>query len=729
MPDLLPARKLLFWLLAGLLLLGFPPGRAAAQTSPPTPAGVKISQIDTSDDTDTLLLDISFTLRDADGQIIPNGRILAAQVTVDDGGTFDARVARANKPAYIALLLDISGSMADVAEQMRATAVQAVATAPAGTFFSVVTFDQEITLLQPFTNDTTQVLNAINSVQIGNGGTCLIDVTYTAVQSMEQVAPNGAERAIFLFTDGRDELTRGLGDTCSQNSVQQLVTQANRPSTSVPIHAVAFSGSGSPANEEALQVITSANGSLAQANESADLTPHFSSIMAALNSQWQARANVYTPEGIHAVALFITLEDGTVIAPGSGLFVADRTYTTPQEEQVAVTVTNFKYDPLADQYNLEVSLVNPGRVGQLRVEVWDQESNLQVDRLIYNNLPGKKQTILINTNALEARGIYTIRVYPLDRLGSELPTLTGSVLVADHPFQYLPPQPVTFRVEAVRFDQETQSTVLDLSIVNGERITSFDGRVINRSDNTESSNFGPYTRVGDLVFLPLPDQAGEYQTIINGRDSSGTVVASTTYDYVYTPPDNIWQRALTALQQNPLLSILGSTLLLTTIVLEAVILLFFFRKFAAQAATPAGTTTATAGQGAAGGPMRPGSARLRIERTLNPNFTGHESEIMTVPFTVGRESADLTITGDRQISREHIAITYHNNVFYVTDQRSSNGTFVNGQQLTPNVALALAPGTLINLGQNTQLVFMTVPLPAGDEPAAEGAPEPAAQPA
>lgn len=102
---------------------------------------------------------------------------------------------------------------------------------------------------------------------------------------------------------------------------------------------------------------------------------------------------------------------------------------------------------------------------------------------------------------------------------------------------------------------------------------------------------------------------------------------------------------------------------------------------------------------------------------------------MTVPFTVGRESADLTITGDRQISREHIAITYHNNVFYVTDQRSSNGTFVNGQQLTPNVALALAPGTLINLGQNTQLVFMTVPLPAGDEPAAEGAPEPAAQPA
>ena len=79
-------------------------------------------------------------------------------------------------------------------------------------------------------------------------------------------------------------------------------------------------------------------------------------------------------------------------------------------------------------------------------------------------------------------------------------------------------------------------------------------------------------------------------------------------------------------------------------------------ELAAQAPMPVAT----------GDAREPTMARVSILHTLNPNYLGQEVEIRALPFVIGREACELTITGDRQISREHACINYENGGYTIT---------------------------------------------------------------
>jgi len=80
---------------------------------------------------------------------------------------------------------------------------------------------------------------------------------------------------------------------------------------------------------------------------------------------------------------------------------------------------------------------------------------------------------------------------------------------------------------------------------------------------------------------------------------------------------------------------------------------------------------------------------------------------------IGREEGLDIVLQDPEASRRHVRISWHGGSFVVEDMGSTNGTFVNGVQITaPQI---LNPGDSIGIGQ-TVLVFQMAGAQVGPSP-------------
>jgi len=72
---------------------------------------------------------------------------------------------------------------------------------------------------------------------------------------------------------------------------------------------------------------------------------------------------------------------------------------------------------------------------------------------------------------------------------------------------------------------------------------------------------------------------------------------------------------------------------------------------------------------------------------------------ITSAVVLGRSAADanIVVTGNGLIGRQHAKIDYHNGCFFVTDLNSKNKTYLNDVCLQPNSAYALKQGDYITL--------------------------------
>ena len=74
---------------------------------------------------------------------------------------------------------------------------------------------------------------------------------------------------------------------------------------------------------------------------------------------------------------------------------------------------------------------------------------------------------------------------------------------------------------------------------------------------------------------------------------------------------------------------------------------------------------------------------------------------------IGRAPAsDILLSKDKLTSRRHAIVRYENGAYVLTDERSANGTFVNGQQLEELTPRVLKDGDHIGIGEH-ELVFRT----------------------
>ncbi len=74
-------------------------------------------------------------------------------------------------------------------------------------------------------------------------------------------------------------------------------------------------------------------------------------------------------------------------------------------------------------------------------------------------------------------------------------------------------------------------------------------------------------------------------------------------------------------------------------------------------------------------------------------------------MTIGRApSSDILLSKDKLTSRRHATVRYENGHYTLRDERSANGTFVNGQQIDEMVPRMLQDGDRIGIGEH-ELIF------------------------
>ncbi len=78
--------------------------------------------------------------------------------------------------------------------------------------------------------------------------------------------------------------------------------------------------------------------------------------------------------------------------------------------------------------------------------------------------------------------------------------------------------------------------------------------------------------------------------------------------------------------------------------------------------------------------------------------------INKVPYMIGRGQGADCIIDNSQVSRSHALIEEIDGQFYITDQNSSNHTYINGKVISPNVRVKLEDGAQIRLSKEV-LIF------------------------
>lgn len=67
-------------------------------------------------------------------------------------------------------------------------------------------------------------------------------------------------------------------------------------------------------------------------------------------------------------------------------------------------------------------------------------------------------------------------------------------------------------------------------------------------------------------------------------------------------------------------------------------------------------------------------------------------------ISIGRESDNTVVVDDQLASRHHCVIQKIKDDFFVKDEDSTNGTFVNGSRIPPDKWVKLNPGDKITVG-------------------------------
>ena len=82
-------------------------------------------------------------------------------------------------------------------------------------------------------------------------------------------------------------------------------------------------------------------------------------------------------------------------------------------------------------------------------------------------------------------------------------------------------------------------------------------------------------------------------------------------------------------------------------------------------------------------------------------LVGSDGRRATLPVgisIVGRASSNTLYLDPPRVSRQHAQISWDGVRAVVTDLGSTNGTFVNGRRLAPNVPEPLQPGDRVSFG-------------------------------
>ncbi|MFO7683374.1 MAG: FHA domain-containing protein [Chloroflexota bacterium] len=706
-------RKILFIL--ALVLLGlWWPGFTLAQTD--GGSGVVVDAIETVETRDHVLLRIFYTLT---GAGLEETAVSQATIQLEDGSTFPARLK--TPPTYVALVLDASGSMKPVFADVQQAAIDLVNAAPPEVQFAVLEFDDAINLLQPYTNNHDQIISAINGITSEDNGTCLYDVAYTAAQSLAQIAQNTPNRALVVFTDGRDEVQRGGSQTCSRITAADLSAFAAAGPQKIPIYTVGLGAREADVNRSVLSLLSTATGGLFVNGSEENFSSQLQNVLADFSRHGLAEAELQPGAGVQRGSLLLTLQDGSLPAPGSILFNSSADYRqTKTSVEQSIHISNFRYEALSNSFQFDTTLTNLDNAATLVTEALDQENNTQVDRVLTID-PAVLQPVRLSAANMTAGNQYAATVTARDASGKLLLNADGSPLSDTYEFRYDPPQPFGLEIDSILIDDEPArfnfqslaleddeaKLVVEYHTVGQGKAAALNGRLLNQATNqrTELFTFEPVAPgVAQAVVRP---ENGSYVLVVNALDETGNILTSASHSFTYVTPDNAVIRSGKAVQTNPLL-------LFFFIFLLAFIGYFGWRfghklgHTSAYKRLPVGLSLSAIKPEEEVVEEAPLQAALFLVSSPDASLAEiNRWEINHFPFTIGRTDCDISISNDRHVSRKHAQIIFENHDYFIEDLGSSNGTFVNDTQITAREPMPLRSdkSTRLQIGKTTSFIF------------------------
>ncbi|GAB4487599.1 MAG: hypothetical protein Fur0016_01510 [Anaerolineales bacterium] len=733
---------------------------------------IRLSQIATIETPDSMTLKVYYNVYDPKTGL-PVLETIAQTARIDLPGTnyaVDVPIQKPDVPIYIVLVLDASGSMARAAEDLKKSAKQALNNTPNNAFFSVVQFDEEIKLLQDYTQNIAAVSFAIDQYKVANKGTCLYDATYSAVESLQK-APAG-RRAIILFTDGRDE--NANGQPCSKKTYLELSTFAQQ--TQVPVNTVGLSSRASNLNEVELKGLASSTGAFSVIATTDDLTAGFQGVMDGLKAQWMVQAEVYPKKGSNPAILTLNLKDNETLT--SSFSINSETEYEGPPSPVRGQFAGLQFVPENQTYNIQLSMTSSELVEYIKVEVWDVKGGAKVAEFTFNELQ-QNNIFNIPTDQLVVGRTYQLIMTAVSKQDktrfSWFTNKDGKKLVElMHEFEFDP----TANLPALSIQsiaQQDNNLILSVKTTNSQLIGGFDGWLVDEVTNTKApgSDFtgsAEDASLGRLV-IPLsqskiPD--GKYTVIARVLGKQGQVYTTVQFPGVVyqAKRPNLFQMLTTALIAAPIILVTVVAIILGVVGF----MMYSSRREKSLTGTPVlqGRLGGKLGDGKRAGPVipiaeeepiptrRPGAPpppvsapqafrqdaapatapplsdativadgnaqatmmavpiaqaqpSLSILKSPPELAIGSKIPLQPLPFVIGRVEGSLLLK-EPNISRRHAEISFDaaRQVYLITDLNSSNGTFLNGQRIPAGQPVQLNHGTVINFGPNVSVRFEAV---------------------
>jgi Ca-activated chloride channel homolog len=418
----------------------------------------------------------------ADANGIPLPDLTAAQfVLTEDNQPVDilsATEVTGGTPLYVALVLDVSGSMTGAPLQATTRAAQdLVNKLTAVDQAALLTFGTDVVLAAPLSTDHAAISNILQSLRAG-GNTLLYDAAHQGVTLLEKTPPG--RRAVVLFTDGED--------TRSRLTLDDAVAQAQR--FAVPLYIVGYGPRIKPAVLTRLAQRT--GGAFFQAPRVEDIPTAFAQVTDALRRAYEITylANARADDRTHEVRVNLTGPGGSVETTGgvtarsgnlSAALKIDGLPDRAAAEQVWQALGNPALDPAIGLISREAVLSpQPTGPGRLVRATFSADGNTLGEATA---APFTHTWDILNV----APGLHTLTVEVEDHVGNRA-TTQGDVAV-------IPPAYIAF-VEPAENATVTDAVPLTLAVnsVEGEK------ELLLKADNREVGRImgSPYTFAWNL---------------------------------------------------------------------------------------------------------------------------------------------------------------------------------------------------------------------------------------
>jgi len=707
-------------------------------------------------------------------QVIVSGQDTAGEMT---GVTFPATLRRYDGPTYVAVAVDNSQSMKPYMTAISNAFVGALERKPAQMALALRLFSQESEVAQDFTAGPSLLQEGARGLVAGEEqASCLYDAAFAAAESLSAAVAESpqAMRAVVLIGDG---INNGRCQRRDDQAMNDLITFADENHHRIAFYSVRFGNVARPEDVQWLERLTAETGGAAYTfQDEQDLTDRLAGIMTGLNTQWTARATVFTPsDGPVSVNLGVSARgegDVTAPLPAQSLTVALGHYPPPIVREKRLFIDSFNYADEERVFLITVQGDNLTAADCATLRLLDATNEKVGEQLVCWQNGESRQTVSIEAPRQET----SIELYSDDVPLPEDKEPGEPLDVATYvPEENLPPPTFRYRVTPVGYE----GLQIDLSLVPD--LKRDDSRLDYQVD-VEAGGVSVYApgwatlddagQPIDVAYYPEEAATDERATVavdiaVTLRWPDGVVSGPEEKKGVtlyLRPRAGAFERLTKALRANPII-LWASLLILLFAALYFVAMRRLNRLNSAVVWSPVRGPTqvppqvsgvpaepplvrdpagggqrsmaqpvarARSGHDAGYGPESPiapptlmahppMSATLRVLRAPDAARQNEIAVINRFPFRIGREGCELTL-GDGRTSRHQASIQQIGDQLVIIDKNSKNGTFLNDAPtpLTPGMRWPLQDGDRIRLGTTIELQLAIHP--PGDSPLAESKP-------